>query len=148
MANTTSVSDLVLRWQELRDQGRSVSAEELCADRPEQLEELKRQIEALRSMQRFLGTSGGGPPGAATPLTLVTGAEAEKQSAAQLGEDVATPESSAPLVASRYRPLRLHAKGGLGEVFVAQDEELCREVALKRIRRPHVQNADSRRRFL
>ena len=31
---------------------------------------------------------------------------------------------------------------------MAQDEELSREVALKRIRRPHVQDADSRRRFL
>ena len=148
MANPSSVRELVLRWQELRDQGRSVSAEELCAGCPEQLEELKRQIEALRSMQRFLDTSAGDAPSAATPGTLVTGGEAEEQSAAGLGEDAATPESDAPLVGSRYRPLRLHAQGGLGEVFVAQDEELSREVALKRIRRPHAQDDNSRRRFL
>src|SRR5262249_11928723 len=49
---------------------------------------------------------------------------------------------------SRYRPVRFHAKGGLGEVHVAEDTELNREVALKRIQDRHVQDATSRRSFL
>jgi serine/threonine-protein kinase len=48
----------------------------------------------------------------------------------------------------RYRPLEFHAKGNLGEVLLAQDDELNRSVALKRIQERHADNPDSRRRFL
>jgi serine/threonine-protein kinase len=48
----------------------------------------------------------------------------------------------------RYLPLRFHARGGLGEVFVARDEQLQREVALKRIKSEHADHPDSRQRFL
>jgi hypothetical protein len=62
-----------------------------------------------------------------------------------------TPTSSAGAPTSswlRFRVLRPHARGGLGEVFVAHDEELHREVALKEIQTPHADDAHSRSRFL
>ncbi|HEV3004679.1 MAG TPA: serine/threonine-protein kinase, partial [Pirellulales bacterium] len=48
----------------------------------------------------------------------------------------------------RYHVLRPHAKGGLGEVFVARDEELRREVALKEIQSRHAGDPVSRQRFV
>jgi serine/threonine-protein kinase len=48
----------------------------------------------------------------------------------------------------RYRPLRFHARGALGEVLVAHDQEFHREVALKRIQEGRADDPESRRRFL
>ncbi len=49
---------------------------------------------------------------------------------------------------SRFRIIRQHARGGLGEVYVAEDTELSREVALKEIQGSYADDADSRERFL
>jgi serine/threonine protein kinase len=53
-----------------------------------------------------------------------------------------------PPAVLRYRPERFHAQGGLGEVWLAHDLELNREVALKRLQARYCGDADNHRRFL
>ena len=65
-----------------------------------------------------------------------------------------TPIAPRPIVGAptssggRFRILRFEAAGGLGEVYVAHDEELHREVALKQIKDEHADIQDRRSRFV
>ena len=44
------LGDLLLRWEELGEQGQAVTAEELCRDCPELLDGLRRRIQALQAL--------------------------------------------------------------------------------------------------
>ena len=48
----------------------------------------------------------------------------------------------------RFLPIRPHARGGIGQVWLARDRELQREVALKVIQPRYAERDDQRARFL
>ena len=137
-ADDDRLIEILLIWDGLRQEGRDAPAEELCADCPELAVELERRIQVLRAMEVPLGEEDA-PSSVDGPLT-------ESPSA---GDGSCRPVATATVVPeSRYRRLRLHARGGLGEVFVAHDQELDREVALKEIQDHLARDPVSRSRFL
>ena len=77
-------------------------------------------------------------------LALLGGLDATDLTADQPEAIRLVPENSG---VQRFHVLRPLARGGLGEVFVARDEELHREVALKLIQERHASDLGSRTRF-
>ena len=65
-----------------------------------------------------------------------------------LTENSPTPVEATEGTACRYQVLWPHAKGGLGEIFLAEDTDLRRRVALKKIQARHAKNPVSRSRFV
>ena len=134
-ADQSRIDELLLRWEELHEQGQVVTVDDLCPDSPELAAELARRISALREMGSFF-TTARVPARDASPHAVATPA----LSGASQGREFASARAE-------YRDLRYHAAGALGEVFMARNAELNREVALKFLKPNRARDAESRRRF-
>jgi serine/threonine-protein kinase len=97
------------------------------------------------SVREILGRIGDSEPadGPGCNATRVRGESLETRLAGP-GPSVGRPSASG----LRFHIVRPHARGGLGEVFLATDAELNRTVALKRLREQHADNPRTRARFL
>lgn len=126
------VEELVKEWQRLRQAGQFVPAEELCSDCPELLERVAQRINEL---DPELGeeTAAGDDVGMAATIVEDHGDDGEEVGALCLNQN--------------YRELRFLARGGLGEVYVADDSSLNREVVLKFIRGRHRNRRDANEQF-
>lgn len=119
-----AIEDLLDQWEAAREAGAALTPEQLCQDHPELLHELRRRVALLQAFDAY----------DLTAVSVVDG-----------GAHPATPPGDA---ADRYRRLALHARGGLGEVYVAQDRRLGRPVAVKRMQDRHAHSDTLRMRFL
>ena len=117
-----ALAKAVQAWAERRDRSLGQVLEELGLFTPDR----RRLLEGLADSKR--GTTPQEPP--TVPETQA-------------------PAGGVPTSAGmRFRILRPHARGGLGQISVAFDEELRREVALKEIQERHADDPNSRARFL
>jgi tetratricopeptide (TPR) repeat protein len=139
MSADPRVDDLLLCWEKLRQQGHTVSVEELCRDCPELIDEVRRRIEALDGVPRAAPTTPDCAP------TLLCPPPDDVLTAPTLGAPPAAP-CRMPQVPG-YDVLRELGRGGMGVVYEARQVQLGRRVALKMILVGNHASAAQRQRF-
>ena len=146
MSDEKRLAELCSTWEAAYSRGKERSAEDICSeyDCPHLAERLESAIEQIK--QEHSGDQTDlhftpPEPGGSIPIPDWL------ESAPNAGDS----QTALPIddfSELRYKPVRFHAKGGLGEVFVARDEEVSREVALKRIQPKEADWEENRLRFL
>jgi serine/threonine protein kinase len=111
MPNKVRLVELLDRWNQAREKGQQLAPHELCPDDPELAAELAERIKFLLTVDQRSHTD---------------------QSAATVRGSADEPlDDSVLLLHNVFENIRLHAKGGLGIVCVANDSQLHRDVAVK-----------------
>ena len=100
---TPQLQELIDRWENLQEQGKDVSAQELCREHPELLEELKRRIKALKAM------------------AWLTDSDTPDDDGQQEADHAPLPPTL-----GRYRLDERVGMGGFGQVWKGYDPELQR----------------------
>ena len=124
MGMSAELDQLLEHWEDLRQEGREVSAEELCRKCPELLKPLKRRIAALKAMDWLTKDSDNDD------------------------DEVDDAWQQLPRTLGRYRLDELVGTGGFGQVWKGFDPELQRTVAIKVPRPDRIASPDQSDKFL
>jgi len=126
MMGDDRIADLLIEWEEIQEQDREISAEQLCQDCPQLIEELEKQIKALKAT-----------------AWLLKDHEEGRHAGTTIGTD-----QSGTVLAGRYRLDQLIGEGGFGRVWRGFDLELHRAVAVKVPNAVRLSSSDQAESFL
>ncbi len=130
------ISDILFAYEQAAEVGHTIDIAKQCEDRPHLISMVRSRIEALERMNQLLGNVHRDCSLDVTMESSLADLPAECGSPSQL-------ETNA-----EFEILRRHARGGLGEVLLAQQKHLNRQVAIKIIQAPFDRDPIRRRRFL
>lgn len=119
MSDEDRIAELLLRWEELREQGQELSAADLCRDCPQLAAALARRIQGLKATAWM--------------------EDRDTDDGIQLEPPIPQPPRT---LAGRYRLDEKVAEGGFAEVWKGHDLELGRAVAVKVPRRDRLHSAE------
>jgi eukaryotic-like serine/threonine-protein kinase len=129
MSPDGNIDEILLRWDELRQQGQPPTAEDLCRHYPEALPEVQRRIAALQAIYQVVNDDLPDPEMAAELLRDGHTWRDETDSMPGAGAKAGIPLPPLP----GYEVLEVLGRGGMGVVYKARQTSLNRMVAVKMI---------------
>jgi serine/threonine protein kinase/formylglycine-generating enzyme required for sulfatase activity len=126
--------DLLEAWEEEYLRGRELSAASLAGDDPVILAALKSRIEQQKRLRVYLRISPGAP--LAAPSDQIDHQRRDSCQKAPAPDQqgrgaIIASAPSVPTSIGRYQVIRLLGQGSFGQVYLARDAELDRDVAIK-----------------
>jgi serine/threonine protein kinase len=144
MATSDRIAELLLQWEEAKNQGNFLTPQQLCKNCPELLDDVTRCIQELQSLERKLSP----PDNSLEPWTGSAAPTDDTADTVKSGESGGAVVTSALPQLPGYEILGLLGRAGMGVVYKARQLVPERIVALKMIRAGELADAEDLARFL